>query len=54
VRKYVDGESLSESLIRSGLGVIYHGKTKSNNWCEERMDTTYNVENISYLGIDND
>jgi micrococcal nuclease len=31
---YVDGESLSESLIRSGLGVTYHGKTKAKNWCE--------------------
>jgi micrococcal nuclease len=31
---YVDGESLSESLIRSGLGVTYHGKAKVKNWCE--------------------
>jgi len=31
---YIDGESLSESLIRSGLGVTYHGKTKAKNWCE--------------------
>lgn len=31
---YIDGESLSESLIRSRLGVTYHGKTKSKDWCE--------------------
>ena len=31
---HVDGERLSEILIRSGLGVIYHGKSKSKNWCE--------------------
>ena len=31
---YIDGVSLTDSLIQAGLGVVYHGKTKSMNWCQ--------------------
>ena len=30
---YVDGRSLGEELIRSGLAVPYDGGTKSKEWC---------------------
>ncbi len=31
---YVDGESLSQSLIDANLGVAYFGSTKAKDWCE--------------------
>lgn len=30
---FVDGKSLTDVLISSGLGVAYNGGTKAKNWC---------------------
>lgn len=30
---YIDGKSLTDSLIQADLGVVYNGKTKAMNWC---------------------
>lgn len=31
---YVDGKNLTDSLIKTGLGVPYDGGTKIKDWCE--------------------
>ncbi len=31
---YIDGKRLANSLVQAGLGVVYHGKTKSMDWCK--------------------
>jgi len=31
---YIDGSSLTESLIKADLGAPYHGKSKTKDWCK--------------------